>query len=98
MSEGFLPMDHVRVKATGEDLYVNSAHYVCLESGKPRQMFSVCRRLKPGETRKLYYADECELIHRHDFQPYKGILRCGCGQVYTTMADTMMPRGEVTWN
>lgn len=100
MDEHLLPMDHVRVKATGEDLYVNSAHYVCMKTGKPRQMFSVCRTLAPGEEHPgtLYYADECELIHRHDFQPYKGILRCDCGQIYTTMADRMMPRGDVTWN
>lgn len=97
MSE-ILPGDHVRVKETGEDLYVSSAHYVCMKSGKPRQMFSICRFVPEGETRPLFYADECELIHRHEFTPYHGIKRCDCGQVYTTMADHMLPRNEVTWN
>jgi hypothetical protein len=98
MSDGLLPGDHVRVKSTGEDLYVNSAHYICMESGKPRQMFSIVRRVPKGEVPPLFYADECELIHRHQFKEYKGIERCDCGQVYTTMADYMVPRGEVTWN
>jgi len=92
-----LPMDRVRVISTGEELVVSSAHYICLESGKPRQMFSICRFVPEGETRPLFYADECELIHRHDFRPYKGIRRCECGDVYTTMADHMPPRGDVTW-
>jgi hypothetical protein len=98
MSDEFLPMDHVRVKATGEELYVNSAHYVCLKTGVPRQMFSICRFVPKGEAPPLFYADECELIHRCEFKPYKGIRRCDCGQVYTTMADYMLPRGEVSWN
>ena len=94
---GFLPMDRVRVIATGEELVVNSAHYICMKTGKPRQMFSICRFVPKGEKPLLFYADECELMHRHDFQPYKGILRCECGQVYTTMADHMPPRRDVTW-
>lgn len=94
----FLPMDHVRHKESGKELHVNSAHYMDFESGAKRQMFSVCGKLEPGEKHpgKLYYQDECELVHRHVFRPYKGIRRCDCGQVFTTMADTMLPRGVVT--
>ncbi|QGZ66324.1 hypothetical protein [Paraburkholderia acidisoli] len=92
----FLPMDRVRHKATGEELTINSAHYFSVD-GRP--MFSVCRRLKPGEEHpgQLYYQDECEFVHRHVFRPYKGIRRCDCGQIFTTMADTMPPREKVTW-
>lgn len=96
-NDQFLPGDHVRVRATGEELYVSSAHYVCMKSGKPRRMFSICRYVPEGEVRPLFYEDECELIHRCEFKPYKGIRRCDCGLVYTTMADYMPPRGEVTW-
>lgn len=92
-----LPGDRVRVRATGEELRVNSAHYICTKFGTPRQMFSICRFVPEGEARPLFYADECELIHRHEFKAYKGFQRCDCGQVYTTMADFMPPRGPVTW-
>ncbi|WP_175683854.1 hypothetical protein [Burkholderia cenocepacia] len=94
----FLPMDRVRHVATGEVLYVNSAHYLDFASGTARQMFSVCRQLEPGEKHpgKLYYADECELMHRHVFRPYKGIRRCDCGEVFTTGADCMVPADGVT--
>jgi hypothetical protein len=97
MSNELLPMDRVRVKATGEELMVNSAHYTCFQTGTRRQMFSICRFVPKGETPPLFYADECELVHRHDYKPYKGVRRCDCGQVYTTMADYMAPRGDVTW-
>lgn len=98
LDTSFLPMDSVRHKASGQELKVNSAHYFDFSSGARRAMFSVCGTLKPGEKHpgKLYYQDECELIHRHVYRPYKGIRRCDCGQVFTTMADTMLPRGVVT--
>ena len=52
-----------------------------------RQMFSICGDGPyPGP---LFYADESELLHRHDYQPYGPIKRCVCGAVYTTLGDTM---------
>lgn len=96
MSE-ILPMDRVRLP-DGSEAVVSSAHYSCYKSPTPRQMFSIC---PPGGVGPypgpLYYADECELIHRHDYKRYKGIRRCDCGEVYTTMADEMAPRRPVTW-
>jgi hypothetical protein len=99
LDEMFLPMDRVRVKATGEELHINSAHYLDFQNPAPRRMFSVCGPLAPGEKHpgKLRYEDECELAHRHVYRPYKGIRRCDCGQVFATMADMMAPSGDVTW-
>jgi hypothetical protein len=92
-----LPMDHVRLP-DGSEAYVNSAHYFDYEAEPPRQMFSIC---PPGGVGPypgpLFYADECLLIHRHDFKPYGPIRRCECGEVYTTLADVMAPREDVTW-
>lgn len=93
---GVLPMDRVRLP-DGSEAIVNSAAYSDHEGR--RQMFSVC---PPGGSGPypgpLYYADECTLLHRCAFKPYGPIRRCDCGLVYTTMADTMLPRREVTWN
>jgi len=95
-SFGMLPMDRVRLP-DGTEAIVNSAAYSD-QSGQ-RQMFTIC---PPGGVGPypgpMYYADECELIHRCIFNPYGPIRRCECGAVYTTLADTMIPRGPTTWN
>ena len=64
-----LPMDAVKLP-DGSDEIVNSANYIDLASGYARQMFSICGKLEEGEAPKLYFSDECELIHRHDFKQY----------------------------
>lgn len=87
-----LPMDLVRL-SDGEEALVNSAHYLDTSG---RQQFSVCGKPVPDDGGPLYYADECELMHRHDYKPYGPIRRCDCGAVYTTMADVMAkPSGRV---
>ena len=91
-----LPMDAVKLP-DGSEATVNSAHYLDLASGYARQMFSICGKLKEGEAPKLYFADECEFIHRHDFKQYGPVQKCECGAIYTTMADYMTPRNPVTY-
>jgi hypothetical protein len=92
-----LPMDRVRLP-DGTDATVNSAAYWDGE----RQKFTICGSGEwPGP---MYYADECALLHRCEFKPYSApslyvpLRRCACGAVRTTMADEMLPRGNVTWN
>jgi hypothetical protein len=91
-----LPMDLVRL-IDGKEAVVNSAHYIDLATGKARQMFSVCEKVPEGEAPPLYFADECELIHRHDFRQYGPVQKCDCGAIYTTMDDYMTPRNPVTY-
>lgn len=91
-----LPMDLVKLP-DGREVTVNSAHYLDLALGKARQMFSICGRLEEGEAPKLFFADECELIHRHEFKQYGPAKRCDCGEIYTTVADYMTPRDPVTY-
>lgn len=69
----------------GSEAMVNSAHY--WNGG--RQGFSAMGLPIPDDGGPLYYADECQLIHRHEYKPYGPIRRCSCGAVYTTLADTM---------
>ena len=89
-------MDAVKLP-DGSEATVNSANYIDLASGHARQMFSICGKLEEGESPKLYFSDECELIHRHDFKQYGPVKKCDCGEIYTTMADYMTPRKSVTY-
>ena len=91
-----LPMDAVKLP-DGSEATVNSAHYLDLSSGHARQMFSICGKLKDGEAPKLYFSDECELIHRHDFKQYGPVQKCDCGAVYTTMAGYWQLSKSVTY-
>ena len=91
-----LPMDLVRLPC-GKDAVVNCANYFDFSTGKVRQMFSICEKVPDGATPPLYFADECEFIHRHEFKPYGQAKRCDCGEIYTTMADYMTPRHPVTY-
>lgn len=89
-----LPADLVRLP-DGTEAMVSSSHYI---DSTGRRMFSIFPQegLKKFPDR-LYYHDECQLLHRHDYKPYHGIRRCDCGAIYTTMADEMMPYKPVTW-
>lgn len=82
-------MDKVKETSTGELLTVNSAHYlVSIVTGE--QGISVIGR--PDE---VFPASNFDLVHRCEFKPYKNIKRCECGEIYTTMADTIKPRYEI---
>ena len=83
-----LPMDKVKEIATGRVVTVNSAHYLMPPDFS--QGVSICGRV--GE---VFPATDFEFVHRCQFKPYKGIRRCDCGAVYTTMADMLKPDGIV---
>jgi len=93
-----LPGDLVKLP-DGSESFINSAHYSDCETITPRQMFSICppngKGPYPGP---LFYADECTLIHRHNFKPYGPVKRCECGEIHTTVGDSMLPHKEVKWH
>lgn len=82
-----LPMDLVRLP-DGTPATVNSAHYLDGE----RQGFSVCGKPVPDDGGPIYWADECEFLHRCEFKPCGPVQRCACGAIRTTLAEAMAGR------